>query len=159
MDCVCQFTNSKWRVVVASVCVAWLTFVLPCMCCQNPEQGEWLPEDRDYSDDYMYHTVRRDHTRVFHQKKQYPQNILFKVDYGSVHVLVTLTSLWLLHLMGFGSLLLYLLLINRYTTTLLYIIYCSNILPSFKCSPKDIISFTLVYIIQAKSIFRPHQSF
>lgn len=126
------------------------------MCCQNPEQGEWLPEDRDYSDDYMYHTVRRDHTRVFHQKKQYPQNILFKVDYGSVHVLVTLTSLWLLHLMSFGSLFLYLLLINRYTTTVLYMTYeyCSNILPSFKCFSKDIILFTL-----AKSIFRLHQSF
>ncbi|XP_037296903.1 chaoptin isoform X2 [Manduca sexta] len=45
---------------------------------RNPEQGEYWPEEPDYSDEYMYHTVRRDHTRVFHQKKQYPQNILYK---------------------------------------------------------------------------------
>lgn len=57
------------------------------MCCpvmhvrQNPDQlGEYWPEEPDYSDEYMYHTARRDHTRVFHQKKQYPQNILYKVD-------------------------------------------------------------------------------
>ncbi|XP_026333455.1 chaoptin isoform X2 [Hyposmocoma kahamanoa] len=45
---------------------------------RNPEQGEYWPEEPDYNDEYMYHTARRDHTRVFHQKKQYPQNILFK---------------------------------------------------------------------------------
>ncbi|RVE54580.1 hypothetical protein evm_000701 [Chilo suppressalis] len=45
---------------------------------RNPEQGEFWPEEPDYSDEYMYHTARRDHTRVFHQKKQYPQNILYK---------------------------------------------------------------------------------
>ncbi|XP_039750194.1 chaoptin isoform X3 [Pararge aegeria] len=42
------------------------------------EPGDYWPEEPDYSDEYMYHTARRDHTRVFHQKKQYPQNILFK---------------------------------------------------------------------------------
>ncbi|KAL4716304.1 hypothetical protein ACJJTC_014784 [Scirpophaga incertulas] len=45
---------------------------------RSPEQGEFWPEEPDYSDEYMYHTARRDHTRVFHQKKQYPQNILYK---------------------------------------------------------------------------------
>ncbi|KAJ8719147.1 hypothetical protein PYW07_016703 [Mythimna separata] len=46
---------------------------------RNQEQtGEYWPEEPDYSDEYMYHTARRDHTRVFHQKKQYPQNILYK---------------------------------------------------------------------------------
>ncbi|XP_041988835.1 chaoptin isoform X3 [Aricia agestis] len=40
--------------------------------------GEYWGEEADYSDDYMYHTARRDHTRVFHHKKQYPQNILYK---------------------------------------------------------------------------------
>ncbi|XP_026747027.1 chaoptin-like isoform X1 [Trichoplusia ni] len=46
---------------------------------RNPDQlGEYWPEEPDYSDEYMYHTARRDHTRVFHQKKQYPQNILYK---------------------------------------------------------------------------------
>ncbi|XP_072949975.1 chaoptin isoform X2 [Epargyreus clarus] len=45
---------------------------------RNPELGEYWPEEPDYSDEYMYHTARRDHTRVFHQKKQYPQNILYK---------------------------------------------------------------------------------
>lgn len=65
--------------VAASVCVA-LLIVMSCMFCQNPEQmGEYWPEEPDYSDEYMYHTARRDHTRVFHQKKQYPQNILYKV--------------------------------------------------------------------------------
>ncbi|XP_037867501.1 chaoptin isoform X1 [Bombyx mori] len=44
---------------------------------RNPEPGEW-PEESDYSDEYMYHTARRDHTRVYHQKKQYPQNVLYK---------------------------------------------------------------------------------
>ncbi|XP_045767708.1 chaoptin isoform X4 [Maniola jurtina] len=42
------------------------------------DSGDYWPEEPDYSDEYMYHTARRDHTRVFHQKKQYPQNILFK---------------------------------------------------------------------------------
>ncbi|XP_026759596.1 chaoptin isoform X2 [Galleria mellonella] len=45
---------------------------------RSPDQGEYWPEEPDYSDEYMYHTARRDHTRVFHQKKQYPQNILYK---------------------------------------------------------------------------------
>ncbi|CAB3222289.1 unnamed protein product [Arctia plantaginis] len=46
---------------------------------RNPDQlGEYWPEEPDYSDEYMYHTARRDHTRVYHQKKQYPQNILYK---------------------------------------------------------------------------------
>lgn len=68
--------------VVDCQCVRSFANVLsyPCMCCQNPEQGEYWPEESDYNDEYMYHTARRDHTRVYHQKKQYPQNILFKVD-------------------------------------------------------------------------------
>ncbi|KAM3959736.1 leucine rich repeat containing G protein-coupled receptor chaoptin [Aphomia sociella] len=45
---------------------------------RSPELGEYWPEEPDYSDEYMYHTARRDHTRVYHQKKQYPQNILYK---------------------------------------------------------------------------------
>ncbi|XP_063392648.1 chaoptin isoform X1 [Cydia fagiglandana] len=46
---------------------------------KNPDQvGEYWPDEQDYSDEYMYHTARRDHQRVYHQKKQYPQNILFK---------------------------------------------------------------------------------
>lgn len=58
---------------------------------RNPEQlGEYWPEEPDYSDEYMYHTARRDHTRVFHQKKQYPQNILYKslawLDLSSNHL-------------------------------------------------------------------------
>ncbi|XP_061383908.1 chaoptin isoform X2 [Danaus plexippus] len=44
---------------------------------QRYRHDDW-PEEPDYSDEYMYHTARRDHARVFHQKKQYPQNILFK---------------------------------------------------------------------------------
>lgn len=44
----------------------------------HEQSGEFWPEDPDYSDEYMYHTARRDHNRVFHQKKQYPQNILYK---------------------------------------------------------------------------------
>lgn len=68
--------------VVDCQCVRSFANVLsyPCMCCQNPEQGEYWPEESDYNDEYMYHTARRDHTRVYHQKKQYPQNILYKVD-------------------------------------------------------------------------------
>lgn len=59
-----------------------LLIVLSCMCRQNPDQlGEYWPEEPDYNDEYMYHTARRDHTRVYHQKKQYPQNILYKVVY------------------------------------------------------------------------------
>ncbi|CAH0674102.1 unnamed protein product [Spodoptera exigua] len=46
---------------------------------RSPDQlSDYWPEEPDYSDEYMYHTARRDHTRVFHQKKQYPQNILYK---------------------------------------------------------------------------------
>ncbi|XP_038217334.1 chaoptin isoform X2 [Zerene cesonia] len=45
---------------------------------RSGEGGEFWPEDSDYSDEYMYHTARRDHTRVFHHKKQYPQNIFYK---------------------------------------------------------------------------------
>ncbi|XP_013188195.1 chaoptin isoform X2 [Amyelois transitella] len=45
---------------------------------RSPEQAEYWPEEPDYSDEYMYHTARRDHTRVYHQKKQNPQNILYK---------------------------------------------------------------------------------
>ncbi|KAG7309738.1 hypothetical protein JYU34_004236 [Plutella xylostella] len=41
-------------------------------------EGEYWQEEPDYNDEYMYHTARRDHQRVFHQKKQYPQNILYK---------------------------------------------------------------------------------
>ncbi|KAL0881866.1 hypothetical protein ABMA27_001638 [Loxostege sticticalis] len=42
------------------------------------DQSDFWPEEPDYSDEYMYHTARRDHTRVFHQKKQYQQNSLYK---------------------------------------------------------------------------------
>ncbi|KAI8420728.1 hypothetical protein MSG28_007951 [Choristoneura fumiferana] len=46
---------------------------------RHPDQmGEYWPDEQDYSDEYMYHTARRDQTRVYHQKKQYPQNILYK---------------------------------------------------------------------------------
>ncbi|XP_075975754.1 leucine rich repeat containing G protein-coupled receptor chaoptin isoform X2 [Anticarsia gemmatalis] len=58
---------------------------------KNHEQlGEYWPEEPDYSDEYMYHTARRDQSRVFHQKKQYPQNILYKslawLDLSSNHL-------------------------------------------------------------------------
>lgn len=138
------------------MCVAWLTFVLPCMCCQNPEQGEYWPEEPDYNDEYMYHTARRDHTRVFHQKKQYPQNILFKVDYRLVHLLVTFTYLWLLHLMGFGSLYFYV-LYSSYNTTVLYdTIKHFTILQTL---PNRIIIFTPGLIHRSQTIFRHHPSF
>ncbi|XP_047517537.1 chaoptin isoform X2 [Pieris napi] len=45
---------------------------------RNSEAGEFWPEENDYNDDYMYHTARRDQSRVFHHKKQYPQNIFYK---------------------------------------------------------------------------------
>ncbi|CAK1579585.1 unnamed protein product [Parnassius mnemosyne] len=45
---------------------------------RNPDQDYWPEDHDDYNDEYMYHTARRDHTRVFHQKKQFPQNILYK---------------------------------------------------------------------------------
>lgn len=69
------------------------------MCRQNQEQtGEYWPEEPDYSDEYMYHTARRDHTRVFHQKKQYPQNILYKVDCNlDVHAITNLVLIVLKH--------------------------------------------------------------
>ncbi|XP_053605406.1 chaoptin isoform X2 [Plodia interpunctella] len=45
---------------------------------RSHDQGEYWHEDIDDSEDYMYHTASRDHTRVYHQKKQSPQNILYK---------------------------------------------------------------------------------
>ncbi|KAJ2947575.1 hypothetical protein O0L34_g17368 [Tuta absoluta] len=45
---------------------------------RSPEQGDVWQEEPDYGDEYAYHTARRDHQRIFHQKKQYPQNILYK---------------------------------------------------------------------------------
>ncbi|XP_045535328.1 chaoptin isoform X2 [Papilio machaon] len=45
---------------------------------RSPDQDYWPEDHDDYNDEYMYHTARRDHTRVFHQKKQFPQNILYK---------------------------------------------------------------------------------
>ncbi|CAG9138762.1 unnamed protein product, partial [Plutella xylostella] len=44
-------------------------------------EGEYWQEEPDYNDEYMYHTARRDHQKVFHQKKQYPQNILYKATH------------------------------------------------------------------------------
>ncbi|CAH2085309.1 unnamed protein product [Euphydryas editha] len=42
------------------------------------EPSEYWLEEQDYSDEYMYHTARRDNPRVLHRKIQYPQNVLFK---------------------------------------------------------------------------------
>ncbi|XP_045449309.1 chaoptin [Melitaea cinxia] len=42
------------------------------------EPSEYWLEEPDYSEEYMYHTARRDHPRVLHRKIQYPQNVLFK---------------------------------------------------------------------------------
>ncbi|CAH0723585.1 unnamed protein product, partial [Brenthis ino] len=42
------------------------------------EPSEYWLEEPDYSDEYMYHTARRDHPRVLHRKIQYPQNVLYK---------------------------------------------------------------------------------
>lgn len=75
------------------------------MCRQNPDQlGDYWPEEPDYSDEYMYHTARRDHTRVFHQKKQYPQNILYKVDCDldvDVHATINLVDIILKHILHY----------------------------------------------------------
>lgn len=68
------------------------------MCRQSPDQlSDYWPEEPDYSDEYMYHTARRDHTRVFHQKKQYPQNILYKVDCELDRAITNLVDFILIH--------------------------------------------------------------